>query len=226
MKKELIFMSNLKTRINEFLLFTHVMIENVSDPGIKTALASYGFSGEKLLDGKKLYDEAIALQNLQKQKYGERIAATAELEQAWKIAKQQYMKTLKIARVAFRENVKADKATILYGIRKQSLSGWLEQAQIFYTNILNDSELMNILSMYGYSPEKLRRESTLIDEVLDKSLRQKQVIGEAQEATEARDKKISELAKWVSDLRAVAKVALAEDPQQLEKLGVRVKGKG
>lgn len=51
-------------------------------------------------------------------------------------------------------------------------------------------------------------------------LQQKKETGEAQAATQRRDKKIDELAKWVSDLRAVVKVALAGDPQQLEKLGI------
>lgn len=55
---------------------------------------------------------------------------------------------------------------------------------------------------------------------LPKNLQQKNETGEAQAATQARDKKLDELAKWVSDLRAVAKVALADDPQQLEKLGI------
>lgn len=214
-------MSNLKIRISQFLLSAQVMIINaLSDSVIKKALEGYGYAEEKLLAGKKLYDEIAVLDNLRKMKYGERIAATAELNNAWRTAKQQYMQTLKIARVAFRENVKADKAIFLKGVRKRTLSEWLIQAQVFYTNILNDGELTEILSRYGYSPERLRQEFALLDQVVDKSFRQKKEIGEAQEVNEAWDKKIDELAKWVSDLRAVAKVALAEDPQQLEKLGI------
>lgn len=217
-------MSNLKTRISKFMLSTRVMIENsLSDPMIKKALEGYGFFEEKLLAGKKLYDEIVDLGSLQKKKYGERIVATAELNNAWKIAKQQYMRTLTIARVAFEENVKADKAIFLYGLRKRTLSEWLEQAQVFYANILNDSELMNILSEYGYSPEELRWESALIEQVVAKSLQQKKLMGESQEVTKIRDKKIEELVKWVSDLKTVAKVALAEDLQQLEKLGIKGK---
>ena len=59
-----------------------------------------------------------------------------------------------------------------------------------------------------------------MDQVAAKNLQQKKEIGEAQNATEARDKKFDELAKWVSDLRAVARVALTDSPQQLEKLGI------
>lgn len=214
-------MANLKNRIDEFLLAAQTMIENaIADNGIKTNIAGFGYSEAKLLDGKKLYEEAAALQNKQKKEYGEQIAATAELDQAWEEAERQYIRTLKIARVAFQKNVKADKAAMLYGSRKRSLSGWLEQAQAFYANILGDSNFINSLAEYGYTQEKLQAESALLDQIVIKHLQQKKETGEAQEATEIRDKALDELARWISDFRAVAKVALEENPQQLEKLGI------
>lgn len=210
-----------KGPIDEFLLAAQVMIENaVSDPVVKAALADYGYTEEKLAAGKSLYAEAAALQNARKKEYGEQIAATAELDDIWKEADGRYMKTLKIARVAFQDNPKADKAVMLFGSRKESLSGWLEQAQAFYANILNDNGLMEALAQFGYTAEKLTEESELLNRVALKNNLQQREIGEAQAATQARDKKIDELSKWVSDLRAVAKVALADDPQQLEKLGI------
>ncbi len=214
-------MANNQTRIDQFLLSSQVMIENsLSDNGIKTALADFGYTEEKLNAGKQLYDEAAALQNAQKKEYGDQVAATAELNEIWETAHQQYIRTLKIARVAFNDNIKADKATMLFGRRKQSLSGWLEQAQAFYKNLLNDTAFLTTLSAFGYTEEKLQNESTLINQVIAKHLAQKKEVGEAQEATETRDKALDKLAHWISDLRAVAKVTLEDNPQQLEKLGI------
>lgn len=213
-------------RIDQFLLIAQVMIENaLSDTGVKTALASFGYSEEKLKAGKKLYEEAVALQNTQKKEYGDQVAATAELNDIWDTAHQQYIRTLRIARVAFNENIKADKATMLFGRRKQSLSGWLEQARAFYTNLLSDTAFLTALAEYGYTNEKLQQESALIDQVIAKHLQQKKEIGEAQEATETRDKALDKLAQWISDLRAVAKVALEDNPQQLEKMGILARTK-
>ncbi len=114
-------MANEKNRINQFLLSAQTMIENaIANDGIKTALAGYGYTEGKLTVGKSLYDEAAALQNAQKKEYGDQVAATAELNNIWEKAHQQYIKTLKIARVAFQDKVKADKITMLYGRRKQS----------------------------------------------------------------------------------------------------------
>lgn len=214
-------MANLKNRIDEFLLAAQVMIENsLADPDVKAALTAYGYTGETLAAGKTLYDEAVALQNSQKKEYGGQVAATSELNDIWETADHQYMRTLKIARVAFQDHPKADKAVMLFGRRKESLSGWLEQAQAFYANIQSDADLMKALTQYGYTTEKLQQESALLNQIAAKNQQQKKEMGEAQAATQARDKKIDELAHWISDLRAVAKVAMADDPQQLEKLGI------
>lgn len=203
------------------------MIANaLADAEIKHALAAYGYTEETLNVGKKLYENATLLQNTRKKEYGEQIAATAELRDIRETAQQQYMKTIKIARIALKESAKASKAIMLYGVRKRSLSGWLEQAQAFYANLLSDGEFITSLSAYGYTQERLEREFALINQVIAKNLAQKKETGEAQEATAIRDKTLDDLAAWISDFKAVAKVALDENPQQLEKLGIIIKCKG
>jgi len=213
-------------RIDQFLLTSRVMIENsLQDDRIKQALAAYGYTEEKLNQGKELYQKAEELHHVRKKEYGEQIAATAELDTAWDQTEKQYMKTLKIARVALKDNVKAYESTMLFGDRKRSLSGWLEQARTFYSNLLGDSGFLTALSAYGYTQERLEQETALIDQVIAKHLAQKKETGEAQEATEMRDKALDNLAKWISNFRAVAKVALEDNPQQLEKLGILARTK-
>ena len=52
------------------------------------------------------------------------------------------------------------------------------------------------------------------------NLTQEKEKGEAQAATKARDAALDDLQDWLSDYLAIAKVALEEDPQLLEGLGV------
>jgi hypothetical protein len=80
----------------------------------------------------------------------------------------------------------------------------MEQARVFYSNILNDSQLLEIMTGFGYPLEKLQEENALMERVAEANLRQKTAMGKAQEATQIRDQKLNELAAWVSDLKAIA----------------------
>lgn len=215
-----------KNRIPEFMLAAKVMIENASaDSVVKTALSRYGFDEEKLLAGEKLCGEAEASQYLWKRALGGQVEATVELKSAWAMAKKQYMKALKIARAIFTDDPKAKVALMLHGDRKQDFAGWYEQAHLFYGNILDDSEWINVFAEYGYSREALERDYALVKQVEARSFEQKQAMGFAREAVEDRDRKLAKLGRWIAELRVVAKVALEDDPQQLEKLGIVIKRK-
>ena len=48
-------------------------------------------------------------------------------------------------------------------------------------------------------------------------------VGESQEATKKKDKALAELEDWMSDFHLVAKIAMEDQPQLLESLGVLVR---
>ena len=48
-------------------------------------------------------------------------------------------------------------------------------------------------------------------------------VGESQEATREKDKALAELEEWMSDFYAVAKIAMEDQPQLLESLGLLVR---
>lgn len=216
-----------KNKVTDFLMSAKTMIENaLSDDTVKTALAAYGYDEAKLQAGKALYDEAFELDLTQKRESGEKVAATTEFNNIWAEADQQYMKTLKVARIVLKNLYKADQAAMLYGVRKQSFNGWQEQAVSFYANILNDPELLEAMAGYGYPEDRLKQEYEMVQQVIEQNLRQKKEKGESEQATRFRDQKLDQLADFVSDLRGIAKVALADTPDYLEKLGILARSAG
>lgn len=207
--------------IEERLLAAQVATGNaLADPDILNALTAFGYDTARITAGKNLTDEVADLIARQKKEYGEQYQASAQVQEAWDRADRAYMKTLKIARIALRDNVMAQNALGLTGHRKNSLSGWLEQAERFYRNLLSDETLLTAMAEFGYTAEKLQAEQELVEAVHSANLIQEKEKGEAQDATEKRDARADELDRWMADFKQVARIALEDNPQWLEKLGI------
>ncbi len=196
---------------------------SLSTPEILDAVTIFGYTQVRLEAALALYEEARELTNIQKKEYGEQYEATEAVQKAWDTASITYGAAVKIARIAFRSQKSAQGALVLNGTRKQSLSGWIDQARRFYDHMLADPAYIAAMTPYSYDQAKLEAEAALVQAVMDASEKQDKERGQAQEATLARDAKLDELDQWVADYKAVAQVALAETPQKLEQLGWVVK---
>ncbi len=190
-----------------------------NDAVIQGALTPFGYDNARIQEGQILYQEARDLGNKQSAQYGQQYEATGNLKSAWDAAEAVYMPTLKVARVALRDYERAGNALKMNGMRKDSLWGWLEQSQAFYTNLLADEELLAAMTRFGFDRPKLEAEAALVQAVADTDHAQEGQKGEAQQATKERDAKLDAMDQWIADFKVIAQVALADNPQQLEKLG-------
>jgi len=206
--------------IAEFIESSRVLIQNGRGiPALSAALAAYGYSDFRFAEGTTLWAQADALVRKQALEYGEQHAATADAEQARAEVETVYMKTLKVARVALADENLAGTTLKLYGPRKETLKNYIDQAVTFYANCL-DPRFEQKMLVYGYTPQKLKAEAALVENLRVKLAIQAKESGEAKAATVERDRKLAELDTWVSNLRAIARVAFYETPQNLEQLGI------
>lgn len=206
--------------MNDRLQAAQMAIDNaLADAEIKAELALFGYDEAKLLAGQTLHAETAALFRQQDIEYGEQFAATADFHEKWEAARVAYGRSLKVARIAFKDDDKAQRALRLSGDRKNSFSGWFKQADTFYQNLLASPDAIAAIGTFGYDQIKLQAEADLVTAANDANNTQQQEIGDAQDTTKARDAKLDALDNWMSDFRGIAEVALAERPQLLEKLG-------
>ncbi|HUM69392.1 MAG TPA: hypothetical protein PLK31_11160 [Chloroflexota bacterium] len=213
-------MANPNLSIAQRLLNAEIAIKNtLSTPEILTAVTPYGYDQASLEAALALHAEVMELVELQQQEYGEQFEATATVREAWDAAADVYSDAIKIARIAFRGNETARNALGLGGARKQSLSGWLDQARLFYNNMLRNPAFITTMTPYTYDQTKLEPEAALVEAVAAANEVQEKERGEAQQATKVRDAKLDELDQWLADYKAIAQVALAGSPQLLEGLG-------
>jgi hypothetical protein len=140
---------------------------------------------------------------------------------AWDEADAAYKLSLSIARIACRKNKKAQRALALSGDREDTLSGWIKQTSLFYTNLLADASLLSEMAKSKYTKAKLTAEQKLAKKVMQLNAKQEKEKGEAQSATVKRDRKVKQLDEWMYDFREVAKVARSGKDQWLEMLVIK-----
>jgi len=209
--------------LSRFLIRSRILIENSRNiPEMNERLQEFGYTSQRWDEGLALLVAAEALVSHQLMVYGQAYQATQDVNQAWRAAEVVYTKTLKIARIAFGDEPKAATALQLHGSRKKTVSGWLDQASVFYGNLIADPSLGSALTKFGFTASKIAAEAVLVERVRKALLSRAQDLGKARQATADRDAKVAELETWVRELRALARVAFADNPQQLEKLGIVV----
>lgn len=207
--------------IDELISKAGVAIANgINQEPIATLLLQYGYTPERLGVGKDLLTKTEQLNSLQKKEDGEQQEATLGLSQSIKSANAVYIPHLKIARIAFKKDVNFSTQLELGGERKQSQWGWLSQTKVFYTNLLSNQDALDKMAYYGQTSEKLAAGYNLVLEVDKQFAVRKKEMGEAQKATKARDASADELQEWYSDYIEIARIALSDEPQQLEMLGI------
>jgi len=203
------------------LLFAQNAITNaLGNDEVNAMMAELGYDQDRLNEGQALHSTANELQTTQVKEYGEQFAATDELNNVRVAANAEYMKHVKIARIALKGDRGAFESLQLNGTRKESLSGWLKQAKTFYANAIGSPDVITAVGRFGVTAKKLKAAQSLVNDVETKLSAQLKEKGEAQNSTQARDEAFDTLQGWMSDFVGIARIALETKPQYLEMLGI------
>jgi hypothetical protein len=195
----------------------------LDSPEIQTKLSAFGYTSERIVKGKQLLDKALSLMTTNVKKYGSQYGATDEQDKFLEATYARYMVTVKVSRVAFKGQTDMLTSLGVVGERPRSLSGWLRSARILYSNLLEMPEALQVLTGFGYTAERLQEELHDVEEVERLHIKQLSEKSAAQQSTQRRDEALDELCNWFSDFRAIARIALYDDPQLLEALGITAK---
>lgn len=201
-----------------------IRIDNsLSSPDILERVAEYGYDEEKMQMGKSLLEKATALHEQQAKEYDDQYAATREYDTCFDEAQSQYMTFVKVARIAFQDDMDTYQRLGLLGQRARVFNEWLSQVRKFYHTALKDPDILAVLSNWNITQDKLEAGLNLVKEAIEAQEAQVKESGEAQQATQKRDEAIEALYHWTNDYQKVAVIALQDDPQLLEKIGILVK---
>ena len=208
--------------IDERLGWSRTALSTVQENAdLQKKLSAVGYTPEVITDGLSLVQETEELNDRQKNEYGDQYAAQDTFMQEWKNSYDQYMVTLRLARIALKGNRDAEASMRLTGPRLRTFHNWVgKQARPFYNNAINDAEIMDALRRFLIDKKRLTLEWQSIERAQSLLGKRDDEAGEAQAATLARDKKMDEVDSWIGEFREVARIAFRDNPQWLERIGI------
>ena len=187
---------------------------SLSDAGIRDVVATYGYNEAKLREGRALVDAALAASSAQLAANGEQQRATAALNQAEQTARAAYQALAKLARAS------CDKPSLavlgLTGSAPRTPDG-LAKATF---NLFENAPQVPALAGFGYNAERVAAGRATAEALQAAISAQGTAKGAAQKVALQQKAAFKSLESWLALYIKVAKVALAADAQQLEKLDV------
>lgn len=217
-------MRNYKPIPEKMQKHSELINNTITDPVILAAVATYGYTPEKLDIGKSLLNETADLIV----KHGDEDAEQAHADDDFKMQRikinEKFTKHQKLAAIALDDKPLLLKLNLgVNGQASDVYSEWISDIDLFYGNALKSDEILAALAELNITKEILEAMQAEIATMKTLKLNQKKEMGEAQMATKERDKKISELDKWARRYKKVAHITFEDQPQILEKLGILVR---
>ena len=210
-----------KNTITAEIVGARMAIENaMSHKLIQKRLAACSYDRKKMLQGKVLSEEAHMLQSLQEDMYVQQYQQTDAFREQMAEIDERHRKHRLFARLALGDRRSAMKQLKMSGKQKADIMSRLDNLKTFYLLIEIYTDQMD---NFRIAPEELAQTKAMVDAAY--SLYQDRIHrrGDAQHATQQRDKKRRELRQWMTQFKKAARLALNDEPQLMEVLGVPVR---
>jgi hypothetical protein len=211
--------ANKYQNLDDFLRSATTALINASDSEIAPLLANRSYT-KTIIDQKIIeLEQAKELVKIQTKEYGDQYQATKNYSDAVAVLHPRYIEHLLISRVVFKDNVAAKTTLGSNGSRKRSASSYCRQAELFYKGALENIDYKEALALKGVTDTELQAGKTGYANLTNLAATQIKETGEAQQATNTRDKAIDDFGTWFSEFKVIGKIALSTQPQLREKLG-------
>ncbi len=195
----------------------------LAQPDVMKELSKLGYPPEEIQQGKAYLNRVIMLESAKSSKYGLKHSTAVQDNQDQAEAWAKYMHHVKSARLAFANDLGKLKRLELTVARKRGLAEWRVQARHFYQEL----QLMSDdFAAVNVTAEELAQTLAMIEAVAEAKRLRKSLAGEAQQMTQERNQALRELSTWTRRFAKMARMALDDQDQLLEGMGLLVRSKG
>ncbi|MDY0082962.1 MAG: hypothetical protein RBR74_07260 [Ignavibacteriaceae bacterium] len=197
----------------------------VSQPEVAATMAEFGYSAEEIAKGNKLLAQTTTAYESNKTEDNETVAARAVLDEKIEKVSDQYSLDRKKGKVVYRNDEVMLKKLGLTGSIPQSYAKLIATMKTFYNGVDSDTAAQEKLARLKITPKEIKASIAAIKDLENSRAEYLKEVGESQDATKAKDDAFAKIDDWMSEFFAVAKIAMEDNPQLLESLGVLVRSK-
>ncbi|MCW3804873.1 hypothetical protein [Plebeiibacterium marinum] len=186
---------------------------------VKDAVSGYGYDQARLKEGREMWERLRVLYYEARDKSVQKSKCHAEKKRMQNDIHKKYMKYLKLARVAFVNDIEAQEALVLTGVRARTYDKWFTQVSVFVNNLKSNEQYLRSIGEYGVKIsdlDELKKGLLDITELSDKCVRITAVVRMLNDKVR---KETIEVQHWVSSYLKVARIALEGSPEMMNLLG-------
>ena len=201
---------------------TILIVKN--DEEIRSLLLRYGIDDTRLDEGLARQEAAQDITSKRFMEFGGGIVSTQVFRASLNKARKTYRELRRVVRVV----ISAEDRGMLTQLRlhqptSKRIDLFIAQAEHFYSEALSMPDFLALAARFNITEEVLEAGLAEITAMNEARVRQKQQRGLAQVTTQQRRAIMAELDTWMKEFLGIMRVAVAANPQQMEKLGVVVK---
>ena len=194
-----------------------IIVHNLQEPRNVARLQNFGFGSPWWQQGASLLDQLLLLRQTQQDGYQAKGNVGRSLRADAQEMHRRFIEHRTLAKWVLRNDADEYQRLGLHQTVSNRIVTKIEQAQRFYYEALKSPRA---LVRHGITKAELEQAQAMVEAVVEARHRRVHKSGLAQDATQQRDEVRQALRTWVSDVRAIARIALREEPQLLEVLGL------
>lgn len=208
-------------KISDYIeLTSRLMMTATKDAGIVSAMTDVGYNTGKIGEGKSLYDSFIRLTDEHAEQTQLKLSVNKERTRLHQSLKKEYMKGLKIARIAFQDDVDAREVLLLDGERERDMELWFVQVEQFIENLKLNQQYLAVLAGFGVKADLIEKVEKKLELLKNVSIQKEEVENKLRLLTQNKKTAMVNYQKWVSDYVKMARIRFDNDPKSLTALGI------
>jgi hypothetical protein len=205
--------------MDQRLTLTGLALSNAADPEVTPLLAIHGYTAERLAEGQALLAAARQALSRREALRGVLRERTRQTQAAQRAACGKYVALARVARSLFKDRLGLLVQLGIEGSTPDTFASLLQAGTTLLNNV-TEPEIAAALADYGHSTERITELAAAFEALRQAKDVQESAKGDAQQASQNFKVALSALDDWMSRFRVIARDALRDFPQYLEKLGI------